>query len=230
MTTATAARPSSAPAAIFAGRAEVNHEYITVKNANRVKVTKIEGERVTLLVKAAGYGYNTTPIQVDAKYLLRPIPGQPQGSPKAGKPASAQPTPRKEAPKAQAKAPAKAAEAKPKPKAAPSAKAPSIPDRKRLPKVVGKTPRIEIDGHNHRAHYRSILSKFKANECEKAEKDQCGCRCGGALHGKSHVAFMRWEQETFMKLKAPIPAKMVADYLRSLKGGKSGQKSAAKNS
>ncbi|KKN68950.1 hypothetical protein LCGC14_0446350 [marine sediment metagenome] len=38
--------------------------------------------------------------------------------------------------------------------------------------------------------YKRALSPTRAAACEAAARKTCICRCGGALHGKSHAAFI----------------------------------------
>lgn len=37
--------------------------------------------------------------------------------------------------------------------------------------------------------YKRPLTNAQIESCEKAEFPMCTCRCGGALHGKSHVTY-----------------------------------------
>jgi hypothetical protein len=38
--------------------------------------------------------------------------------------------------------------------------------------------------------YTRVLTWWAARACEQAKKPICTCRCGGALHGKSHDGFI----------------------------------------
>ena len=48
--------------------------------------------------------------------------------------------------------------------------------------------------------YKNRLSHELALSCERARKKKCRCRCGGRLHGESHLTFMKIEGD-FMENK-----------------------------
>lgn len=39
------------------------------------------------------------------------------------------------------------------------------------------------------------ISSYDAAACAEGVNDVCHCRCGGALHGKSHAAYIKQERE-----------------------------------
>lgn len=39
--------------------------------------------------------------------------------------------------------------------------------------------------------YTKYMTSWQALSCERAKQPKCVCRCGGALHGKNHDAFLR---------------------------------------
>lgn len=45
--------------------------------------------------------------------------------------------------------------------------------------------------------YRRNLTTSQGNACENARKPRCTCRCGGALHGGSHLEFREEMAEAF---------------------------------
>lgn len=50
--------------------------------------------------------------------------------------------------------------------------------------------------------YRRALGAYLAAACENATRKTCICRCGGALHGISHVEFNEVEQELLKTVDA----------------------------
>lgn len=128
----------------------------------------------------------------------QPAAGQPKLAQGKAQPTQGKPVP--QASSAQAKTQGKPA---PAPKAQAEAPAQAAPKKEplmRLPKlhIEGeKTKYVDIGGFRLRENYRARLSSIRSEECEKAVKDTCNCRCGGALHGMSHQPWKDAEEALF---------------------------------
>lgn len=203
-----------------AKEAKVGKEYTSPKG-NVVKVYSQDGEKTLLLVKV-GNGYsNSKPFQVPGTYILKG-----QGSMASSKKDAAEAKKAAKAERHAAKTAAKEAKKLAK-KEAKAAKAPRVkkeakPKRDRLPKMKAETgtPTVVIKGIKFREHYRNRLSEQRAILCQKAAKDNCFCRCGGLLHGKSHKAWFEAEAQLFEKLNGPVPAAKIVALVEELVGAK----------
>ncbi len=187
---------------IRAGQAVVGQKYIRRTPTGKLVEVEVEGKRGNKVVlKVDDPDFDET-IEVSETFTLHKIEDL----------SPAKPAP-KSAPKSSSKTPA------PKPSPKPS----SLPKKQRMEKVAdGKAaPRVKLEGFDLRQFYRNRLAINRAVECENAKKHSCRCRCGGALHGKSHKPWFEAEAALFEKSSiSAITAKDVLGLIKKFGGAK----------
>lgn len=180
---------------VFASKALAGNEYLWVKQDKsigaRTLVDKVlpDGKAVVRFF-VPGYGFKTQSHTVPATQMLKPVEAKEEGKP----------MPKKiEKPAKKAAKPAKALKA---PRVKLEPKEPKV-TLERMPKAKpGELEKKELGGVMYRFTYRARSNAQRVKDCEQAKGDHCGCRCQGALHGKSHAKFIAAENALFERAAA----------------------------
>lgn len=222
---------------VFISKAVKGQEYLS-KNVegqwvHRVMVKEIGSAKSHFSVWVPGYGWSPNVI-VGNHTLLKEMPKS------IIKPSGAQANTPKEKVMKKPQAPKVAKPVAPKPQAKPQVKKPAAKLEKPKPRLVfmrgckekverialpkvpkgQMAPKIKVDGHIVRAHYRIHMSAERIRQCEQAEHTICHCRCGGVLHGKSHAKLVKLENDLFIKHKGTIPGAVYVKEVLYKIGGK----------